>query len=299
MLGELSASEIKRNNLSSLEHINKETVSKIKLRRFRNFVIKLVDTHTTYQGWWVSFVLFVILKKVFVGTKIRFVRKTLLLLLGVLLFVWLLLLSARMPLFAFFAASFLALLFFNTLKIRTYIFVAIAFFSIALSSYLIFPPLKIRIDEILATKFELPSDGNDIETYNSINVRNGVYYCSFEVIRKNFLFGVGIGDSQEELNTCYRDKIGAKIYTWTTYNSHNQFLFFMVASGAIGLIFYLVSLCLQVRMSIGYKENLYFFFLITTILISITENILARSDGVIFFSFFNALFLFNSKYLQK
>src|SRR5690606_17237460 len=86
--------------------------------------------------------------------------------------------------------------------------------------YTFVTPIKIRVDEIIKTKFELPTEGKNIETYNSINVRNGIYYCSYNVLKNNILTGVGIGDVQNELNSCYNSEIGAKIYTWTDYNSH-------------------------------------------------------------------------------
>ena len=43
---------------SSLNEISNEKLEQIKLRRFRNFIKKISNTHSTYQGLWVSFSIF-------------------------------------------------------------------------------------------------------------------------------------------------------------------------------------------------------------------------------------------------
>ena len=39
--------------------------------------------------------------------------------------------------------------------------------------------------------------------HNSINIRVGIYQCAFEIASSNFLLGVGFGDVQDELDSCY------------------------------------------------------------------------------------------------
>ena len=51
------------------------------------------------------------------------------------------------------------------------------------------------------------------------------------------MFGVGVGDVQNEMNDCYHNKIGSKVYLWNDYNTHNQFLFFFAAVGVLGIVF--------------------------------------------------------------
>ena len=109
------------------------------------------------------------------------------------------------------------------------------------------------------------------------------------------MLGVGVGDSQSELNKCYENKIGAKIYKWMDYNTHNQYLFFLVSTGIGGLLLFLISIYIHLKKSITSRQAMYFYFSIIIILISMTENILVRSDGLMFYAFFGNLFLFNSK----
>jgi len=295
IVSDLSIIEIKKNNLSHYSGIDPDIVNKIKLKRFRSFVTEKVDTHTTFQGLWIVFALLIIIRK-YIESKTKTLVKVGLALLFLILFSWLLILSTRVPLFSFFIAFICALIVTRSYPLKFYILSTICFILIGAASYNAIPSIKIRIDEVLSTKFELPSNGNNIETYNSTNVRNGVYFCSWDVIYKNLVFGVGIGDMQDKLNSCYNSKIGAKIYTWKDYNSHNQFLFFLISSGIIGFIFFCISLFYQFKIAIKYNSFQYFYFLILVVLISLTENILSRSDGVLFFSFFNSLYLFNIDY---
>ncbi|WP_165819336.1 O-antigen ligase family protein [Flagellimonas aquimarina] len=219
------------------------------------------------------------------------------LVLACILFFWLLLMSTRMPILAILSGGFITLFIFTKFKTKTYVIILGASIFVALGSYLSFTTVKLRVDEVFRTKFALPSSGNDIETYNSTNVRNGVYFCSLKIIKENALLGVGLGDAQDKLNDCYRDELGAKIYGWTTYNTHSQYLFFLLTAGLLGLLLFLTSLSIQLKISVERKENQHFYFLIIVAIICLTENVLVRSDGLIFFSFFNSLFLFNPKKL--
>ncbi|PRX56936.1 O-antigen ligase family protein [Flagellimonas meridianipacifica] len=298
LLEDLSQREIQRNNLSSYDTIDAEIKNTIKLRRFRNYVVNLVNVHTTYQGLWISFVLFLLFKHVpSKKNKNRIIRYTLLIILGGFLFFWLLLLSTRMPILAILLGGLLTIILFTKLSWKTYL-LAFGFTGfIAIGSYLTVDSIRLRVDEVFKTKFALPSKGNDIETYNSTNVRNGVYYCSFKVIKDDILFGLGLGDVQDGLDNCYRKDLKAKIYRWTTYNTHNQYLFFLLSSGFLGLIAFLISIYIQFRVALRRKLSQYFYFLTIVSIVFLTENVLLRSDGLIFYSFFSALFLFNSEIL--
>ncbi|WP_460220441.1 O-antigen ligase family protein [Psychroserpens sp. MEBiC05023] len=291
LLSDLSQHEIKINNLQKYAEIDSETINRIKIRRLRKLVIEKVDTHPTYQGLWIGFVIFLLIKEVF--SKHKIVIKLFLCLITLLLFGWLLLLATRMPVLAIFVSFLMTFIIVKRYSKRVYFTASVISLLLLLSGYYFIKPFKNRIDEVYKTKFELPTKTGDIETYNSTNVRNGIYYCAIEVIKENAIFGVGVGDNQEQLNRCYVEKIGTKIYTWRNFNSHNQFLFFFISSGIIGLAIFVFSWIVFFKNAINTVHALYLFFLLLTFCISMTENILVRSDGVMFFAFFNGLFLFN------
>ena len=280
LLLDLTEKEIRRNNLSSLTTIEQNRINSIKIRRFRSFILKFGDTHFTYQGLWISFVIFVFLREAYLRFKKNLTHSIILLISASLLIIWLSLLSTRMPLLTVLIASFVTWLLFVKFEIKTFLILLITSILLSITSYFVFVPIKVRINEIFSTKF---------------NLRNGIYYCSFKVIQKNILLGVGVGDSQSELNKCYENKIGAKIYKWMDYNTHNQYLFFLVSTGIGGLLLFLISIYIHLKKSITSRQAMYFYFSIIIILISMTENILVRSDGLMFYAFFGNLFLFNSK----
>lgn len=292
LTSDLSIHEIKRNNLIDNAKLDSDIINKIKLRRFRNFVTEKANTHTTFQGLWIVFALLIIIRKFF-ESKTKILMQVILAIIFIALFSWLLALSTRMPLLSFFIAIMSALIVLRRYSVKFYVLSAICLFIISLACYNYIPSIKIRIDEVVNTKFILPSKDNNIQTYNSTNVRNGIYYCSWDIIKGNLFYGVGIGDMQDQLNSCYNSKIGAKIYLWKDYNSHNQFLFFLISTGLIGFIGFCASFVYQFKVAINYNSFLYFYFSVIVVLISLTENILVRSDGVLFFSFFNSLILFN------
>jgi len=292
LLSDLSNRELKRNNLPLDTPISDMIANRIKLRRFRAFSSNSVDTHTTYQGVWIAFSLFILVQE-FLNKKISWLKKGLITIVSLLLLVWMLLLSTRMPLLAFLIGVLIMVVIHQRNKLKDIFILSGIILSTAVLCYAFISPLKLRIDEIINTKFDLPTSGGDIETYNSTNVRNGIYYCSYLVLKDNFLYGVGIGDVQDELNICYNTEIGAKIYTWTNYNSHNQYLYFFLCAGLLGGLVFLISFVYQMRISLKHGNIIYTNFLLLVGLIFLTENLLVRSDGVIFYAFFSSLLIFN------
>src|SRR5690606_11008221 len=141
-----------------------------------------VDTHTTYQGVWIAFSLFILVQE-FLNKKISWLKKGLITIVSLLLLVWMLLLSTRMPLLAFLIGVLIMVVIHQRNKLKEIFILSGIILSTAVLCYAFISPLKLRIDEIINTKFDLPTSGGDIETYNSTNVRNGIYYCSYLVLK--------------------------------------------------------------------------------------------------------------------
>lgn len=291
--------ELKNLNLDNFKNLNESLVNEIKLRRFRNFLSNITDTHTTYQGVWIVFTLAIISLNVF-KQKSKII-KAVLVVVAIFLISWLFIISTRGPLLALIVASITSFILYKNKKIRNRIvlILIISMISIIFLGYKIFPGFKLRIDEVFITKLELPTRGLDIYSFNSTNVRYGIYYCAFDIIKENLLFGVGVGDLQKELNICYENKINAKVYLWNDYNTHNQFLFFWGSSGVFGVIFFVMSLMFFYKAALKENNLLYIFFIVSSSIVFLTENVLSRSDGVIFYSFFNSIMLFKSTLNKK
>ena len=236
---DLSLEEIKRNNLHHVSSISQDQVQQVKIRRLRNFINKLVDSHPIYQGLWMSFVIY------FNYHRLKFnsnstLQKVLNLFIILLMLGWMVLISSRMPLIAIFISGILTLIVFKHYNLkRLFLFGGVSLACFCLLTVTL-KPMQTRFEEIFDNVFVFPTKGNDIYNYNSTNVRVGIYYCSGIVAKNNWLFGLGIGDVQENLSRCYDQKLGAKIYQWNDYNSHNQYLFFLISSGVVTLFSFVV-----------------------------------------------------------
>ncbi|MDC0177552.1 O-antigen ligase family protein [Polaribacter sp.] len=291
LLQDLSPLEIKINGYTSVNEITQETISKIKLRRFRKFIVKISNTHTTYQGLWISFTIFMFCVSIFNRKKIT--EKVILIFLGLLLLGWLYLISSRMPLLALLVSGILTTIFFANFtkkQIISFVLVICAFSCITISFK---NPISIRVKDYFNTGLQVLDKESKVHEFNSSNVRNGIYYCSIKLIQDNFIWGVGVGDIQEELNSCYSNELSSEIYKWRDYNTHNQYLFFFVSTGLVGFIMFLLFLFYIIRKSCYDRNFIYFYFIVSVCFMFLTESILERSDGIIFFSFFNSLLLFN------
>ena len=287
----ITPSEIKSNGFKSIEEISKTKLDQIKLRRFRNFIIEKSNTHTTYQGLWISFSLFIL------GLNIKNFKKNSFKLFAmisiIILIVWFYLISARMPLMAFLVTISLTVFIFSKLPKRKKILLLLSI-PLAFSVLLLFKnPISTRFKEYYTNGLSIPHQKFESDRFNSSNVRNGVYFCDFQIIKENFFMGVGVGDIQDELNNCYSNKIGAKVYTWRDYNSHNQYAFFWISAGFIGFVGFIVFIVNIFIKSIRTVNIRLFYVICSSSIVFISENVLERSDGVVFFFFFIALLYYN------
>jgi O-antigen ligase len=115
-----------------------------------------------------------------------------------------------------------------------------------------------------------------------------VWKASVDVIKQNLLWGVGTGDTRDELLDMYLKK-GMKAEYNTALNSHNQYLNTGVTLGILGV--FVLLLCLGIPFFIALKQNSYLLVGFIS-LISINflfESMLETQAGVIFYAFFNTL----------
>lgn len=139
----------------------------------------------------------------------------------------------------------------------------------------------------------------NIHLVSSINIRYINWGCSVEVLKQeqNWLTGLGIGNAQEQLNLCYKD-LNPWIYE-SEMNAHNDYLEEMLRNGIAGLLILLLGLALPAAACLRYKNYTYLSFLILFAVCMVTENLLSRQAGIMFYALFNAVFAFNCFELSK
>jgi O-antigen ligase len=290
LLGNPTKDELKYNGLLNHYAISKDIIQTIKLRRFRNFTDNLVDTHPTYQVMWILFALFFMVKEA--GRQLRLKSLPFLAIPIIIMLCWSLLISSRMPLIAG-VTSGIVVVFIYVKSIKKKTLLSIVLLLLFSLSYVLVDSIKLRVNEVIKIGMIKPNKESEVDSFNSTNVRNGIYYCSFKIIKNNLIKGVGIGDAQETLTDCLINDVQAKIYLWRHFNTHSQYLFFILTSGLFGLSAFLISLLIPYREALIRRDVNYIFFLTLILMIFLTENVLSRNDGILFFTFFNSLYFFN------
>lgn len=127
------------------------------------------------------------------------------------------------------------------------------------------------------------------QTRNEWLNRKVLWGCNLEAIKSsNPVWGTGTGDSWQSVMPCYKrwDYLGYS----ERYNAHNQYIEIMLRMGIIGLSVWLAGLLIPLWLSFKRKHVYYFLFLILFIMGCLTENLIDRQHGVVFYSFFNAVF---------
>lgn len=113
---------------------------------------------------------------------------------------------------------------------------------------------------------------------------------ALHLIEKHPVLGVGTGDVKE----AFAAQLSVSDSPLKDSNklSHNQFLLFFISFGALGLLLILISIFYPFLASRRFKNDLFFIFFVIVICAMMTDDTFERQDGLTFFAFFNAFFLF-------
>lgn len=132
--------------------------------------------------------------------------------------------------------------------------------------------------------------------WSSIAVRFTVYACSYEIYKKSPVLGLGLGDVQHELDDCYKNR---GFGTVVGMNAHNQYIQLLLSSGVLGLLSFLVILTFSFLKAKQTEDTLLFSFTFIILMCCLTESILERQQGIMFYSYFGSLFYFKKQYSAR
>lgn len=113
---------------------------------------------------------------------------------------------------------------------------------------------------------------------------------AFELIAQSPVAGYGSGSEKRLLREAYFQHQLYDSYLHQL-NAHNQYLSFLIKSGILGLIVFLISLLTGLRYAILQKDILFIAFMVMIVMVCFTENILDVNKGIFFYGFFYSLFL--------
>jgi len=250
---------------------------------YRNYFIEFTGIHPTYASLYSLFGSGVLIINLFRNKYSNSIKtKALVYLVLFILLIYSFLLAAKGPLLAF-VVSIIVILFLALNKKYFSIVgsVLILFFSIVI---LTFPPLRARVIEIVE-----PANNNSV---NSVSVRKIIHSNSWDLIKSNCLFGVGIGDVQDKLDEGF-EKYKQKEIKDFTLNTHNEYFNHWASAGILGLLAIVLTLVIPLVKAIRQKDYKFLFFLLFIIISFFFENILSRQKGVLFFVFFYSIYFFN------
>jgi len=140
------------------------------------------------------------------------------------------------------------------------------------------------------------SHGRDLP--RALDERLGSWKATIEVIKNHWLFGVGVGDYQTELDKQYF-LTGFDTGIDMKFNSHNQYLQIFASSGILSVFSFLSVLFFLFRNKIKQKSFVIMSFVIIVSIQMFFESILIMLHGVYFFTFFATILLKLDTYEEK
>lgn len=202
-----------------------------------------------------------------------------------------LLLSARAQIVAFFVVitcAAIAYLFKNGNKVKGFFILVLLLITSLLSLYFI-PATRARFASV-ANELNQFSNNKNAGSYASY-LRLAIWQTGVEVIREHPLAGVGTGDAKDELIKKAQEKKYA-IIVKKNLNYHNQFMQTWAAIGLLGFTGLVFSIIIGIAHSLKRKQFLATAFFVIVIISFLTESMLERQAGVIFYAFFSAILIF-------
>lgn len=246
--------------------------------------------HPTYASMYLGVSILFLLEMFFDSeTSLSIKRKLILISTSIVLLILMAGLASRTPLLAILMVT--SLFIFAKIKKKIYAFYVLLFMLI-LSSVLIItvPTLSKRISEISLSNTTIPTTkGED----DSFNLRAGILHCTLNLIKENWLIGVGPGKVQSKLDECYNN-IAPSTYKDRGFNTHNQFFGYWASMGIVGLAALMLILIATAKKGISDQQIALTFVCLYFAICFLTENVLIRQQGVVFVAFF-----LNLNYFKK
>jgi O-antigen ligase len=261
---------------------------------YRLLFEKITDIHPTYYGMFICFSVAIILFDKYATngrTCYRIAAQ-------IVLLSFLLLLTPKISLLILFILYMYHFIFINTIRWVQKLWLVAISSVVLMASYAAFPYFHDRINEVFA--FVSKRDTNAIE--NSLQFRNLIYQIDFQILNDAWLLGIGPAKLQEYLDAAYYNLSVVSSQMIISYNTHNEYLNQWICFGLGGILFFISIFIFHIKKSLLQKNTLYYAFLIIVMASCLTENILSRQSGIIFYACFGALFYFNSvtrKYNQE
>jgi len=197
-----------------------------------------------------------------------------------------------------FAVSIFAVGFLNIKsKIKAFFSMLLLVVAIFYTAYHVSPVFKTRFDQGAKEISHIKADSTS-QYQGSFGMRLGSWIVSVDIIKDNFLFGVGAGsegDSIRDYSLRNEDKSLHVVHD--VGNFHNQFVEIFVKLGMVGLIFYIMIWYSIAKINIKSTNlsNLRYIFIAVFSSASMVENIFENQFPMALFVLFIGIFIVASR----
>ncbi len=254
------------------------------------YTSEIVNIHPSYLGLYSLLSLAILF-----FNKIK-IKNGLKIVLYLILIVNILFLNARILFLLFGVLVIIKVYSIKSTRIKVIIFLSFVFFTIVglvfLQNTYIFKKL------IKGSFWELSKNKdthNTTEKYPS-DPRLVRWKSAIEGTKNHRIIGSGIGTEMDVLLPMYK-KNKLVVSHYRKFNTHNQYLYYLITTGVVGLILFLYLLLYNIFISVKNKDLIMFYFFTMLFFISLVENVMYRNAGFIFIAIY--ISLYNKQYLHK
>lgn len=168
-------------------------------------------------------------------------------------------------------------------------------FRLAMTAMALLPVLVVLRSDTLRERYitALRGDLSHIQNNEGAEPRLVRWEAATALMGKKPVIGYGAGSEIGLLQDIFYNK---KIYYayLNKLNIHSEYLSFIIKSGVVGLLVYLLTLGFGFKQAIKNKDLLLLAFMAIMASVSLSENLLDVDKGIIFYAFFFSFFLFSA-----
>jgi O-antigen ligase len=130
----------------------------------------------------------------------------------------------------------------------------------------------------------------NMDILSSVSTRVLLWDSALDIIKQNFWTGVGTGDLKAQLSA-QNLKNGYKKVGNISFNAHNEYLEVFIKLGIFGFLWFVILLFTPFYVALKNKDILLFGFLLIVCINFLTESMLNRQAGILFFMFFYSILI--------
>ncbi|WP_421828736.1 O-antigen ligase family protein [Larkinella sp.] len=144
-----------------------------------------------------------------------------------------------------------------------------------------------RIGEFSALINAKPTDNPNA---NSVQMRQVIWSVDLDMLKEHWVAGLGPGYVDQALRAQYEVYSKRFNIPLVAYDTHNEYINQWLSFGLIGIGLLLAILGIQFVNAFRRRDHLYAILLMIVSITFFTENVWSQQHGVVFYSFFTALF---------